>query len=258
MLRKFFTQHPLTAFVILAYILSWWSIPFANGGLLPHGPFLSALIILIVIKGRSGTGDLFRRMVSWRGGWHWLLIGPGLVIVYLSLAFVINLLLGATVTETSHLGSLAPTVIMLLLLGGTWEEPGWTGYALPLLQERYANRPHGLLLASLHMGVIRAVWHLPLVIYGAIPWYDLVFFAMAFQFLISWLFNRTGGSVLIVMLFHLTSNIVGGGIMVPLFSGLDHTRFYILFIAMAWLIAFLLCRVNDWSMGYKQTDKLEN
>lgn len=256
MLRKLFTQHPLTAFVILAYILSWWSIPFANGGLLPHGPFLSALIILMVTKGGTGTGELFRRMVSWRGGWHWLLIGPGLVIVYLSLAFVINLLLGATVTETSHLGSLAPTVIMLLLLGGAWEEPGWTGYALPLLQERYANRPHGLLLASLHMGVIRAVWHLPLVIYGAIPWYDLVFFAMAFQFLISWLFNRTGGSVLIVMLFHLTSNIVGGGIMVPLFSGSDHTRFYVLFIAMAWLIAFLLCRVNDWSMGYQQRAEL--
>jgi hypothetical protein len=75
---------------------------------------------------------------------------------------------------------------------------------------------------------------------------------MAFQFLITWLFNRTGGSVLIVMLFHLTSNVLGGGIMVPLFSGSDYTHFYMLFIAMAWLLAFILSRLNNWSMGHQQ------
>jgi hypothetical protein len=84
---------------------------------------------------------------------------------------------------------------------------------------------------------------------GAIPWYDVVFFSIAFQFLISWLFNRTGGSVLIVMLFHLTSNVIGGGIMVPLFSGADHARYYVLFIAIAWLMAVPLAWRNKWSMG---------
>jgi hypothetical protein len=102
------------------------------------------------------------------------------------------------------------------------------------------------------MGVIRAVWHLPLVLSSAIPWYDMVFFSIAFQFLITWLFNRTGGSVLIVMLFHLASNIVGGGIIVPLFSGFDHTRMYVLFIAMAWLLAIILVRRNNWNMGYPE------
>lgn len=84
---------------------------------------------------------------------------------------------------------------------------------------------------------------------GAIPWYDVVFFSMAFQFLISWLFNRTGGSVLIVMLFHLTSNVIGGGIMIPLFSGADHARYYVLLIVMAWLLAIPLAWRNKWSMG---------
>jgi hypothetical protein len=251
-LRRAINEHPLTAFVIIAYTLSWWSVPFANGGIIPHGPFLSAVIILAITKGRAGVGDLFRRMISWRGGWHWLLIGPGLVIAYLLLALALNLLLGATISDTFHLRSFVPSLVMLLLLGGVWEEPGWTGYALPLLQNRYGNRSLGLLMASLHMGVIRAVWHLPLVLSGAIPWYDAVFFSIAFQFLITWLFNRTGGSVLIVMLFHLTSNIVGGGIMVPLFSGFNHTQFYVLFIAMAWLLAIPLVWRNNWSMGYQE------
>jgi len=250
-LRRAINEYPLTTFVIVAYILSWWSVPFANGGIIPHGPFLSAVIVLAITKGKAGVGELFRRMISWRGGWHWLLVGPGLVITYLLLALALNLLLGAAITNIFQLRTFVPSLIMLLLLGGVWEEPGWTGYALPMLQDRYANRPYGLLMASLHMGVIRAAWHLPLVLSGAIPWYDAVFFSIAFQFLITWLFNRTGGSVLLVMLLHLTSNIVGGGIMVPLFSGPDHTRYYVLFIAMAWLLAIFLVWRDNWGLGYQ-------
>ena len=84
------------------------------------------------------------------------------------------------------------------------------------------------------------MWHLPLVISGAIPWFDAILFSIAFQFLITWLFNRTGGSVLIPMLFHLTSNVVGGAVLVPLFSGTDQNRFYILFVVTAWALALLL------------------
>lgn len=239
--------HPLTFFVLLAYALSWWSIPFAEGGLLPHGPALAALVVVALVRGRSGLREWFRRITSGRGGWYWL-VGPGLVLAYLSLALGLAWLLGAAPTDTTHLGSIPATLVVLLLLGGMWEEPGWTGYALPLLQDRYANRPLGLLLASLHLGAIRAVWHLPLAILGAIPWYDVVFFAIAFQFLISWLYNRSG-SVPVVMLFHLTSNVVGGAVLVPLFTGAERTRFYVLFIAMAWLLALVLNRPHGWSMG---------
>lgn len=107
------------------------------------------------------------------------------------------------------------------------------------------------------MGAIRAVWHLPLMISGAIPWYDVVFFAMAFQFLISWLYNRTSGSLPVVMLFHLTSNVVGGAVVVPLFSGADHARFYVLFIAAAWLLALLLNWPGRWSMGQQNARDLQ-
>jgi membrane protease YdiL (CAAX protease family) len=248
--RKFVSEHPLVVFVILAYFLSWWSIPFANGGILPQGPFFAALIVLGLTRGKVSVGELFRRMVSWRGSWYWLLVGPGLVIAYLLLALGLNLALGASITETAHLGSLGPMALMLVLLGGWWEEPGWTGYALPLLQERYAERPNGKLLASLHMGAIRALWHLPLVLSGAIPWYDMLIFSFAFQLLISWLYNRTG-SVLIVMLFHLASNIIGGGIIIPLFSGFDHTRMYVLFIATAWLLAVALTWRGSGSLRYE-------
>jgi hypothetical protein len=251
-LRQIIVRYPITSFVVAAYAFSWWSVPFADGAIIPHGPFLAAVLILALTRGRPGLNDMFRRMTSWKGGWIWLVIAPGLVVFYLLVAFGLNLALGGMVSDTEHLNSFLPTLLTLVLLGGWWEEPGWTGFALPLLQNRYSGRPFGLLQASLVLGLIRAGWHLPLMVSGAIPWYDVVFFSMAFQFLITWLFNRTGGSVLIPMLFHLTSNVVGGGIMVPLFTGNDHDRFYVLFIVIAWLLALALTRSRRWSMGYRE------
>lgn len=244
--KNILNKYPLTVFAILAYVLSWWSVPFANGAIIPYGPFLAAILVVALSQGRAGVRNFFRRIATSPNAWYWFLIGPALVIAYLLAALALNLLFGATITNTSHLQSISQTVLILLFLGGLWEEPGWTGYALPLLQARYQNRSQSLLLATLHTGLIRAIWHLPLVISGAIPWYDMVFFAFAFQFLISWLYSGSRGSVIAVMLFHLTSNIVGGGIMVPLFTGDDQTRFYLFFITMAWLLALILPLQNKW------------
>jgi hypothetical protein len=224
-------------------------VPFANGALIPYGPTLAALIMIAATKGRAGFAELRRRLTSWQGGFWWLLIGPGLVITYLALAFVTNLLLGSEISSTAHFAAAGGTIVTLVLLGGWWEEPGWSGYALPLLQDRYASRPLGLLKASLTLGLIRSGWHLPLALYGHIPWYDVVFFSFAFQFLISWLFNRTGGSAFPPMLFHLASNVIGGALMVPLFVADDFARYYILFIAFAWLLAIALNAPKGWHMG---------
>jgi len=248
-LRSAVFARPLTWFVVAAYAFSWWSVPFANGAIIPYGPFIAAILVLVLTKGRSGVRELLRRMTTWQGGFLWLLVAPGLVILYLALAFVLNLFLGGNISQTSHLTAFGPTLLSLVLLGGVWEEPGWTGFALPLLQSRNATRAFGHLRASLIMGLIRAGWHLPLMASGAIPWFDVLFFSMAFQFLISWLFNRTGESVLIPMLFHLTSNVVGGGIVLPLFTGIDHDRYYLLFVIIAWLPALVLNRPRNWSMG---------
>ena len=80
-------------------------------------------------------------------------------------------------------------------------------------------------------------------------WYDVLFFSFAFQFLITWLFNRTGGSVLPPMLFHLTSNVVGGALIIPMFVGADFEHYYVLFIACACLLAIVLNAPRGWAMG---------
>jgi hypothetical protein len=254
--RRFVSRFPLVTFFILAYAISWSIVIPANGGILPYGPAIAALIVLGVTSGRRGLADLWRQMTHWRVAWIWYLVAPGIVVAYVLLALVVNGLLGATMTSTAHLQSpsaVLPVIMMLLLFGGQWEEPGWSGYALPRLQERFASRPAGILLASLILGALRAGWHLPLVLYGAIPWYDALLYSFALQFLITWLYIRTDRSVLIVMLFHLTSNVTVG-LVKPLYASLDWAQYTWLFIVFAWLIVFVILSRAVAGLGWRNRE----
>ena len=245
-IRSLIKKNSIVTFAILAYLLSWWSVPFAEGRIIPYGPALSAVIVLAITAGRQGLGSLWRRVTHWRLAWYWYLIAPGIIAGYQSLAFMLNVLLGATVTNYPQPPAMG-TIITLLLLGGVWEEPGWTGYALPKLQERFAGRSNGTLLAALAVGVLRAIWHIPLYLYGHIPWFDVVVFSIGFQLIIAWLFNRSSGSVLIVMWFHLASNIFGAIFNSSMFTGAEWKNYYALFVTLASLIALGIV----WRSGLK-------
>jgi hypothetical protein len=251
-IRQFVSRYSLVIFFVLAYAISWSSVIPMNGAILPWGPAVAAVIVLGIASGRRGLSELWQQMTRWRVGWVWYLVAPGLVLLYTLVAFVVARLLGATAANSAGLTVSAAlmTILQLLILGGQWEEPGWSGFALPRLQTRFAGRPSGILLASLILGVLRAGWHLPLVLYGHIPWYDLVFLPMAFQFLITWQYNRTRGSVLIVMLFHYTSNLMGA-FLNSRFTGSDLTLFYGLFIAFAWLVVFAILLKEGKGLGLR-------
>jgi hypothetical protein len=251
---SFIKRHSFATFVILTYLLSWWSAPFANGQIIPYGPAVAAVIVLAVTSGRSGLRGLWHRITSWRVAWYWYVIGPGMVASFTVGAYVLNLLLGASVTNPPQLPS-AGLLLELLLLGGLWEEPGWSGYALPKLQERFARHSNGAVIATLVTSVLRSIWHLPLLIYGHIYWFDILFFSFAIQIMISWLFNRSGGSVLIVMVYHFASN-VSGGIMSPVFTGAAQTRYYALMVALGWVIALVILWKSSRKLGQGDTQKM--
>lgn len=252
---SFIKRHSFVTFVVLSYLLSWWSAPFTNGQIIPYGPAVAALVVLAITSGKSGLRDLWRRITYWRVGWYWYLIGPGMVASYVASAYMLNLALGASVTTPPQLPSMG-IFLELLLLGGLWEEPGWSGYALPKLIQRFAHRSNGVLVATLITGLIRSIWHLPLYIYGHIHWFDALIFSFAFQIMISWLFNRSGGSVLIVMVFHFASNVIGGGIMHPVFTGAAQTSYYALMVTLAWIIALAILWKSRLKLGQDETKTL--
>jgi CAAX protease family protein len=230
-------RHPLVVFFVLAYAFSWWPWPLfalglAPGYILGFGPFATALVVLALTKGKRGVVGLLKAMVRWRVSPTWyaaaLLLPVGVALG----ATVLNVLLGAPTPTSAELGAwpdLIPTYFLLLLIpgiGGAWEEPGWRGYALPKLQTR-----RSALSASLLLGVVWAFWHLPLMAYGTVPWADLVYVTVH-AIVYAWMFNNTGGSVLLVMLHHTMNNVINGGFFHAMFSGADWVR-------MGWLSAAL-------------------
>jgi membrane protease YdiL (CAAX protease family) len=179
----------VTTFYVLTLIVSW------PAGFLPPGPSIAAVAAAALIDGRSGVFELLRKVVVWRVnvGWYVLaLLGP---LALFALAAWVNTLMGASTVGTlsldwSEFGSL----LLLQMVGvftGAWEELGWRGYALPRMMSRFSP-----LVASLGLGVLWAIWHVPLFMAGDIPWADAAFI-VAVSVLFTAVFVRTSQSVLI-------------------------------------------------------------
>lgn len=253
--QSFFQKYELPLFFLLSYLLSWWSAPFANGGIIPHGPAFAAVIVISLTAGRQGFREYWKRLTNFRAGW-WYLIGPAVIVAYLLSALIVNLLLGAMPASPFPFPSIG-TLVLLLLMGGLWEEPGWTGYALPKLQARFAAHSYGTLAAALVMGIFRSFWHLPLVVYGGIAWYDAAFFSLAFQLIITWLYNKSNGSVPAVMVFHYASNVLAGSVMLLVFSGAEKAMYYILFVVFACLLALFIAWQTKLQLGFSTMTNLK-
>jgi membrane protease YdiL (CAAX protease family) len=234
-------RHPLITFFVLACALSWWpsilyALDLSPQPIVGFGPFLAALVVLAITQGKTGIVGLLRRMVRWRVAPVWYAVALLVPVAITVAATVLNVLLGAQAFSSVELGGWTGLFSMFLILllipglGGTWEEPGWRGYALPRLQTG-----HSALFASLILGVVWAFWHLPLFIVGEIPLSDPVFI-VAWTVVFTWLFNNTNGSVLIAMLMHAMNNTISGSFFGPMFSGADSVR-------QAWLYAALWCAV---------------
>src|ERR671921_299438 len=235
-------RHPLITFFVLTYALSWLAWPMWASGFYPiapvfsFAPFLAALVVLAITRGKSGVGGLLRRMVRWRVGLRWyavaLLIPAGITVA----AAVLNVLLGAQAPSSAELGSwtgLLVTFLAVLLipgLGGAWEEPGWRGFALPRLQSG-----RSALFASLILGVLIAGWHLPLMVVGQVHYSDILSI-MGAVIVFNWVFNSANGSVLIIMMMHAMNNTISGSFFSPMFTGVDSVR-------QSWLYAALWCAV---------------
>jgi membrane protease YdiL (CAAX protease family) len=194
-------RHPVIWFFGLAYAISWpfWLLSHLAGGtpstvLIVIGGFGPMLAAAIVISRTGGSlSEWLRSILRWRVSWLYYAYALGLPVL---LAVILNLAL-ATLGERPDVSLVverAPAYLQTLLLTavilGGQEEPGWRGFALPRLQQRYAP-----MVATLILGLGWGIWHVPL--YG--PAGFAVPLVLAFYY--TWLYNKTG-SVLLCILLH--------------------------------------------------------
>lgn len=228
---SFFKRNPFALFVLLAYLISW-SIVLPTGGLLlSWGPMLGALIVVGLTQGKSGVKAWLSQVTQRSAGLGWYLLAVAIPLGITFTTVALNILLGARISPRFDLNAALRGVPLLLVVGGQWEEPGWTGYALPKMLKRFNKVPCGVLVAALVVASVRTAWHLPLMLYGHIYWSDILL-TFAFQIVATWLFKSSRNGVLVVMLWHLMNNIVSGQIAMQFFAGTDWVRYF-------WLHAFV-------------------
>jgi membrane protease YdiL (CAAX protease family) len=224
-------RHALALYFILAYAVSWSiEIPIALSvqGLIQariplwlhyfasFGPMTGALVLTGLTEGREGLRNLARRILKWRveGRYYaFVLLGPAGLF---ALACLLNRVVTGEWPDLSLLGlpDYLPYITPIGTLG-LWlftyslgEESGWRGFALPRLQKNRSAASATLVLALLWAG-----WHLPAFFYRdtyaglgmlGFPMFavSILFTAMVF----TWLYNSTGGSVWMAILFHAVFN----------------------------------------------------
>jgi membrane protease YdiL (CAAX protease family) len=240
-LRRLITRHPLLSFFSLAFVLSWLAVlplvlarlglvslppdmpvePFQLLGALA-GPTLSAYLVTAALSGWLGVRQLLARYVQWRVGFHWYLLvffGPVILLTLGAIPFLGTAILSAFAQNLPLLLSFyLPVLLVGVILGPLWEEPGWRGFALPRLQVRF-----GPLAGTLILGVLWGVWHLPGYFGGWLGSLTPSSFTAsmlgitAFAVMLTWVYNNTRGSLLIMILLHSAFNAASafGGRIIP-------------------------------------------
>jgi CAAX protease family protein len=228
-------MNPITSYIKRHPQISFWGIsigswyicfvlymlfPSELWTLATYGTLIAAVLVTAIADGRSGLKTFFSRLVQWRVNVIWYVVAL-LLPVLLNLAAVgVNLALGGRISAPFQWGilpALIPQFIYAVLVISPGEEPGFRGFALPrLLIGRSA------LVASLILGVLHVLWHLPLFIFGMDPPMTILI-VIAGAIINTWIFNKTNGSVLINMLLHASVDVCFE-IFNPMFAGPDATR----------------------------------
>lgn len=265
-------NHPSTAapalFFVLTFLISWaillpevaaardllpFHLPQAVLALAGFGPMLAAMIVAAWQGGREGLAALLGRLGRWRVAARWYavaLLGPPLLFI---LALALAALLGSPVDlaqapalQAARAQNVSPLILLLpyfavlfvTLLG---EEVGWRGYALPALLAQH--RP---LTASLVLGLLWGLWHLPMTWIPALGagiasvplgWFALDIVGMSVLF--TWLFLHSDGSLLLANLLHAANNTAAAFLpLLPPAAG--DLRPFLANMALKWLLVGLI------------------
>lgn len=230
-------RFPLLSFWVLGFLLSWaawiplalslqgrFTLPLSASQAYTYGAYgmaIAAILVTLAVGGVARLQDIFARLLIWRVNWRWYVAALFLPAAISLISTGLNLIQSNPFPNYSdppifrvHLLSVyegwqpwmlaLPIFLQNILFGTTLgEELAWRGFALPRLQQHYSP-----LQASILLGLLWVAWQVPLSVmqvpmaFRVEAVLTLVGGAIPAAIVLTWIYNRTGGSLLLALLFN--------------------------------------------------------
>ncbi|HWL64356.1 MAG TPA: type II CAAX endopeptidase family protein [Actinomycetota bacterium] len=220
-------KRPVAAFLVMAYgvtVVVGLFPALTRRDLLPFdqapydwlghflGSALPAFIVVWALSRRAGARDLARRCLRWRVPGRWYLVAllgvPVGTILLASLAYGSEPLSLIVQRWPLMFTTVLPHLLVIIVFSNVAEEVGWTGFLLDRMQDRFSP-----MRAAVVTGAAFALAHLPGYVVeegvaaAPILFGILVIPQIASRFIVAWIYNSTGRSILLVGLFHCAFNV---------------------------------------------------
>jgi membrane protease YdiL (CAAX protease family) len=228
-LGRSLVRYSVAAFFILAMILGAGTVYLVVQGILPAGAALasalsasiSGIMMTVVEDGRAGLKLMLSRLLIWRVGIGYWLFAFLFLVPAILLGSMVNPFFNGDPLSFNNMRptfEILPMFISFFIVAGLGQELGWTGFLIPRLQARY-----GALTSCVIRAAFGAIWHLPLFLYSRFHppaladfpysgWIAqkgfrvaigaLLLFQLTWSVFYTWIFNNTGGSLLLVAVLH--------------------------------------------------------
>jgi len=198
----------------------WAIILFIIGGFVPS---ITGIILTLVYDGKKQAKLLLRKAFQVRIGFKWFVIII-LAAIYFAVSWIVIYTASGENFNYSKILTLLPTIFPLFILGPLSEEYGWRGFALKRLL-RVVN-PN---IASLVIGLVWSLWHLPLFyIVGTNQYeYNLSFPAFmisvtSISFIYTYIYIKTNQNLFTAVFFHWVYTFVSDVV----YSGIVRSKFF--------------------------------
>ena len=170
-------------------------------------PLIAALILVYRENKMASVTKLLERSADYKRVPARIWYVPTLFLMpcIMALSYVVMRLTGVPLPAPQFSGATTLVLFVVFFIAAVGEELGWSGYAVDPLQDRF-----GALSGALLLGVVWAVWHfVPLLQAQRTPvfiaWWSLG--TVGSRVIITWLYNNTGRSVFVAILFHSLTNL---------------------------------------------------
>jgi len=229
-IKRSLVRYSIAAFFILAMLLGGSTIYLVVQGVLPAEMALASalsatiagIIMTAVEDGRAGLRLMWSRLLIWRVGIGYWLFAFLFLIPTLLVGSMANPLFNGDPISFSNMEpafAILPMFIVFFIVSGLGQELGWTGFLMPRLQARF-----GAVTSCVIRAILVGIWHLPLLLYSRLQipalevfpyagWVaqkgflvtlaTMIFlFALPWSIFLTWIFNNTRGSLLLVAVLH--------------------------------------------------------